>query len=122
MRWGGLTALLLTHEQPDRILRSINIERNIAPEDCFLSRQIIAHPADTPAGFVKAFIDRVRHRAEYGFGLYAAALPAKVRDMSYQPIFTSMLGLSGDAPLMKMFTGLSCPRAFIHGAQNRHLS
>ncbi len=119
---GGLTALLLAHEQQDRVLSFMNIEGNIAPEDCFLSRQIIAHPAETPAGFAKGFTDRVRHRKEFGSALYAAALPGKVRDTTFKPIFTSMVALSDDAPLMEMFTGLPCPRAFIHGEQNRHLS
>ncbi|MEO1154616.1 MAG: alpha/beta hydrolase, partial [Pseudomonadota bacterium] len=45
---GGLTALLLAHDKPDRVLSFMNIEGNIAPEDCFLSRQIVEHAADTP--------------------------------------------------------------------------
>ncbi|MEM9231297.1 MAG: alpha/beta hydrolase [Pseudomonadota bacterium] len=119
---GGLTALVLADEQPDRVLSFMDIEGNIAPEDCFLSRQIIEHPANKPAGFAKDFIDRVRRREEYGCALFAAALPVKVRDTTFEPIFTSMVALSDDAPLMDMFTGLPCPRSFIYGEQNRHLS
>ncbi|MEM9524183.1 MAG: alpha/beta hydrolase [Pseudomonadota bacterium] len=119
---GGLTALVLAHENRHRILSFMDIEGNIAPEDCFLSRQIIDHPSDSPQGFAEGFIKRVRHREEYGCALYAAALPIKVRDTSYKPIFTSMVALSDTAPLMDMFTGLPCPRAFIYGEQNRHLS
>jgi pimeloyl-ACP methyl ester carboxylesterase len=33
-----------------------------------------------------------------------------------------MVDLSDNAPLMAMFSGLSCPRAFVYGEQNRHLS
>lgn len=119
---GGLTGLVLAHENPDRVLSFFDIEGNIAPEDCFLSRQIVEHPAETPDAFARGFIDRVRGRPEYGSALYAAALPMKVQDTSFEPIFTSMVTLSDTAPLMEMFTGLPCPRAFIHGAQNRHLS
>ncbi|MEL6235510.1 MAG: alpha/beta fold hydrolase, partial [Pseudomonadota bacterium] len=119
---GGLTALLLAHDCPHRVLSFANIEGNIAPEDCFLSRQIIEHPADTPQGFARGFRERVRARPEYGSAVYAAALPAKVRDSSFEPIFTSMVHLSDSAPLMEMFTGLPCPRCFVYGAQNRHLS
>ena len=119
---GGLTALMLAHEQPSRVLSFMNIEGNIAAEDCFLSRQIVEHAAETPEGFADGFIERMRHRAEYGSGLYAAALPVKVRDTSFEPIFTSMVSLSDEAPLMEMFNGLPCPRAFIYGEQNRHLS
>lgn len=119
---GGLTALLLAHENPDRVLSFTDIEGNIAPEDCFLSRQIIQHPFDTPAEFAQSFADRVRHRLEFSAAIYAAALPAKVRDTSFEPIFKSMVELSDNAPLMEMFTGLSCPRCFLYGEQNRHLS
>src|SRR6516164_6474551 len=38
---GGLTALMLAHQHPERVLSFVDIEGNIAPEDCFLSRQII---------------------------------------------------------------------------------
>ena len=119
---GGLTALLLAEEHPERVLSFINIEGNIAPEDCFLSRQIMDHPAKTPEEFAAGFTRRIQHRAEYGSALYAAALPLKVRDTSYKPIFTSMVKLSDEAPLLETFTGLPCPRCFIYGAQNRHLS
>ena len=119
---GGLTALLLAHENPDRVLSFFDIEGNVAPEDCFLSRQIIEHPATSPEAFAKGFIERVRSRPESSSALYAAALPIKVRDTSYEPIFSSMVALSDQEPLMDMFTGLPCPRAFVHGEQNRHLS
>ena len=119
---GGLTGLMLAHENPDRVLSFFDIEGNIAPEDCFLSRQIVQHPADTPAAFAKGFIDRVRARPEYGSALYAASLTVKVQDTSFEPIFTSMVALSDTAPLMQMFTGLPCAKAFVYGEQNRHLS
>ena len=38
---GGLTALMLAHQEPDRVLSFTDIEGNLAPEDCFLSRQIL---------------------------------------------------------------------------------
>jgi len=119
---GGLTALFLAHQNPGRVLSFMNIEGNVAPEDCFLSRQIIQHPADTPEAFAAGFIDRVRVRREYGSALYAAALPLKVRNTTFKPIFTSMVTLSDTRPLMDMFANLPCPRCFIYGEQNRHLS
>lgn len=119
---GGLTALCLAHEYPDRVLSFMDIEGNIAPEDCFLSRQIVEHPSSSADGFARGFIERVRQRPEYGSALYAAALPLKVRDTTYSPVFRSMVSLSDEAPLLDMFAGLPCPRCFIYGAQNRHLS
>lgn len=48
---GGLTALMLAHRLPGRVLSFVDIEGNIAPEDCFLSRQIVDYPADDPEAF-----------------------------------------------------------------------
>lgn len=119
---GGLTALMLAHAHPGRVLSFANIEGNIAPEDCFLSRQIMSHPAGTPDAFMAGFIDRVRARPEFSSALYAAALRVKVQATSFKPIFSSMVEISDSAPLMQMFAGLPMPRAFLHGVQNRHLS
>ena len=38
---GGLTALILGDEHPGRVSSFINIEGNVSPEDCFLSRQVV---------------------------------------------------------------------------------
>jgi pimeloyl-ACP methyl ester carboxylesterase len=57
---GGLTALMLAHQDPARVLSFINIEGNIAPEDCFLSRQIATHPSDNAESFLDDFIERTR--------------------------------------------------------------
>lgn len=46
---GGLTALMLAHEEPERVLSFVDIEGNVAPEDCFLSRKVITHPAARPS-------------------------------------------------------------------------
>lgn len=119
---GGLTALFLAQGNPDRVLSFIDIEGNLAPEDCFLSRQIVEHPADTPDAFMAGFQDRVRQRAEYGSALYAIALPQKVRPTTFKPVFTSMVELSDTADLLDIMAGLPCPRIFIYGAQNDHLS
>lgn len=119
---GGLTGLLFAQRSPDRVASFLNIEGNLAPEDCFLSRQIVTHGADDDADFLAAFADRVRSRRESGSALYAASLPAKVHVASPRPVFQSMVALSETLPLADQFIGLTCPRAFVHGAENRHLS
>ena len=119
---GGLTALMLAHTHPDRVASLISIEGNVAPEDCFLSRQILQHPAGDAQAFFDGFRARVRGRSEYGSALYAAGLGAKVQPTSCAPIFHSMVAISDGEPLLDWLAALPCPRLFIHGAQNRHLS
>ena len=119
---GGLTALLLASANPNRVLSLIDIEGNLAPEDCFLSRQIVEHPTDDADEFLAGFIDRVSQRPEYSSRLYTSALRAKIRATSARPIFESMVELSDSRPLLEDIAALPCPRMFIHGEQNRHLS
>lgn len=119
---GGLTGLKLAHDHPERVRSFIDIEGNVAPEDCFLSRQIIEFRNASPEGFLEEFIDRVSRRPEFSSRLYATSIPLKVRASSVEPVFRSMVEISDEEPLMDMIGGLPCPRVFIHGEQNRQLS
>jgi len=119
---GGLTALMLADRHPDRVLSFVDIEGNIAPEDCFLSRQITHYPADDAEHFFDEFIARTLQSPAYASALYAASLRHKVRAGAVGPIFRSMVELSDNADLMKKFLGLPCPRMFMYGEQNASLS
>jgi pimeloyl-ACP methyl ester carboxylesterase len=119
---GGLTALMLAHQQPDRVLSFIDIEGNVAPEDCFLSRQVITHPGDDAESFFDAFIERTRRSPFSSSALYAASLRHKVRPGAVRGIFESMVHLSDHGDLMLRFLALPCPRMFMYGEQNASLS
>lgn len=119
---GGLTALLLAARHPDRVLSFVDIEGNVAPEDCFLSRQVATHPVNDDEAFFHDFIDRNRRTPAYSAALYAAGLRHKVRPAAVRPIFTSMVELSDHSDLMTTFLKLPCPRMFMYGEQNAHLS
>ena len=119
---GGLTALMLAHAHPERVLSFTNIEGNIAPEDCFLSRQIVDH-ADADANkFFDAFIARTLHHPGFASALYAASLRHKVRAGALRGIFTSMVALSDHGGLMEKFLNLPSPKMYMYGEQNRSLS
>jgi pimeloyl-ACP methyl ester carboxylesterase len=119
---GGLTALLLAHHHPSRVLSFVNIKGNLAPEDCFLSRQIFLFPSDEPLAFLDAFISRTRSIKSYANSLYASTLPTRVRAEAVRPIFESMVKLSDEEDLLGWFLGLPCPRLFMFGEENRGLS
>jgi pimeloyl-ACP methyl ester carboxylesterase len=119
---GGLTALLLAHQDPERVLSLVNIEGNIAPEDCFLSRQVIMHPSDDAESFLDDFIQRSRRSPFSSSALYAASLRHKVRPGAVRGIFESMVDLSDHGDLMAKFLSLPCPRMFMYGEQNSTLS
>ncbi len=119
---GGLTALMLAHQCHDRILSFTDIEGNIAPEDCFLSRQIIEHAAPNADEFFGRFIERTLHAPAYSSPLYSVSLKHKVRSEAVHGIFSSMVHLSDHGDLMDKFLNLPCPTMFMYGEQNRDLS
>lgn len=119
---GGLTALLLADQYPSRVLSFVDIEGNLAPEDCFLSRQIISHAHPDPENFFKDFQDRVWKSRYYSSSLYAASLPHEVRAEAVRPIFESLVDLSDHGNLMERFLALSLPKMLMYGEQNNTLS
>ena len=119
---GGLTALMLAQKHPDAVLSFINIKGNLAPEDCFLSRQVLQHPSECPEAFFRQFVERTRKSQQFGNGIYAAALRAKVQPEIVWPTFESMVFLSDTEDLLEMFLALPCPKMFMYGEQYSHLS
>ncbi|KAF3397794.1 hypothetical protein F1880_005625 [Penicillium rolfsii] len=119
---GGLTALLLAHRNPARVRSFIDIKGNLAPEDCFLSRQIFLYPSDDPEAFLEAFISRAAEAQSYGSPLYASTLRARVRAAVVRPIFESMVRLSDEVDLLAIFLALPCNKMFMYGEENRSLS
>lgn len=119
---GGLTALMLADRVPERVASFVDIEGNVAPEDCFLSRQIVQHPNEDPEEFFADFVARNYGTPHYSSRLYAASVRHKVRAGAVRGIFESMVDLSDNSGLMERFLGLPCPRMFMYGEQNRSLS
>ncbi|MFE7276839.1 alpha/beta fold hydrolase [Streptomyces sp. NPDC057623] len=118
---GGLTALLLAHQEPHRVLSFVDIEGNLTSEDCFLSRQIVTHPADDDKRFVDGLVERAHRSSEYASALYAASLRHKVRPRAVRGIFESMVDLSDHGDLLTKFLALPFPRMFMYGEQNASL-
>lgn len=113
--------LLLAHQEPDRVLSFTDIEGNIAPEDCFLSWQILTYPSDDE-GFLDGFTDRIRRSGSSSSALFAASLRHKIRPGAVRGIFESMVDLSDHGDLTAKFLTLPSPRMFMYGEQNRTLS
>jgi pimeloyl-ACP methyl ester carboxylesterase len=104
------------------VLSFVDIEGNLAPEDCFLSRQIVSHPSPDDQAFLDDFIARNRRSPAYAGPLFASSLPHKVRAGPVRGIFESMVDLSDHGDLMTTFLALPFPRMFMYGDQNASLS
>ena len=119
---GGLTALMLADRVPDRVLSFTDIEGNLAPEDCFLSRQIVTHGDADPTKFLSEFANRSLQSVEYSSALYGSRVLTTVDPHVVRSVFESMVDLSDHGDLLSTFTGLPMPRMFMHGQQNAHLA
>lgn len=119
---GALTALELSNKNPKRVISFTNIKGNLAPEDCFLSRQIFSYPASDDEAFFDDFIQRTAEAPFYGSAMYALSLRLKARSTSVRPIFTSMVELSDRGDLLAKFLALPFPRVFMFGEQYNSLS
>ncbi|WP_434443211.1 alpha/beta fold hydrolase [Lentzea sp. E54] len=117
---GALTALLLAHAEPGRVLSFVNIKGVLAPEDCVLSREALTHR--DPAGFLLGLAERSRDSSCYGSGLFAANLPNKVRRGAVPTLFRSMVELADHGKLLEKFLSLPCPKMYLYGEQCAGLS
>ncbi len=119
---GGLTALLLADRHPGRVLSFVDIEGNLAPEDCFLSRQPVTHGTEDAEKFLDDFTDQARRAPSTSSALFAAGLRSKVQPGAVRSIFESMVDLSDHGDLMTTFLSLPFPRLFMYGQENASLS
>ncbi len=117
---GGLTALLLAHREPGRVLSFVNIKGVLAPEDCLGTRQVLTHQG--PGDVFGRFIEQVRHAPQYASGLYASSLPYKVQRGAVPGIFRSMVELADHGDLLSKFLSLPCPRLYLYGEECATLS
>lgn len=119
---GGLTALELAHTNPKAIRSFIDIKGNLAPEDCFISRQIFDRKGEDMQEFLDSFIAGCLQSSFYSTPLYAALIRQRVQLGAIKGIFGSMVDLSDNGDLMTEFLGLPFPRVFMFGEQHASLS
>lgn len=119
---GGLAALLLAEACPEDVLSFTNIEGNLAPEDCFFSRQVGTYRGSDPHHFLQWFIDNIRFSDEYSFSLYASSLKCKVRAEAAPSLLRSIVKQSHTDDLLGRFINLACSKMFMYGDANRSLS
>ena len=110
---GGLTALLLAHSEPCRVLSFVNIKGNLDPEDSAPGRHALSIPGDP----FHQFVESARRAPHYASGLYAASLPFKVRPGAVRGIFESMVELTEHGELMSKFLSLPCPTMYLYGEE-----
>ena len=119
---GGLVALLFTEKYTKKVKGFINVEGNLASEDCFFSREVLHHSFDY---FSKtAFTELKKQLANSpnrGFQNYAENLE-NASKKAYFDSSPSLVDYSDNGNLIQRFLLLTIPKLFVYGAENRTLS
>ena len=119
---GGLVALLYAERNSNRIIGFVNVEGNLAPEDCMFSRNVISH---SYPHFEKAIFPQIKKavsaRRGRGFAQHLKVL-AKANPRAYYDFAFQTVEYSDHGNLLQRFFSLPVPTCFLYGSENRHLS
>jgi pimeloyl-ACP methyl ester carboxylesterase len=119
---GGLVALLYAERNLSRITGFVNVEGNLAPEDCMFSRNVIVH---SYPHFEKAIFPQIKKavsaRRGRGFAQHLQVL-AKANPRAYYDYAFQTVEYSDHGNLLQRFLNLPVPTCFLYGSENCHLS
>jgi pimeloyl-ACP methyl ester carboxylesterase len=119
---GGLVALLYAEKYPEHVKGFINIEGNLASEDCFFSRRIAGY---SPGGFTRELLDgfqeKLARSKSRGIREYAGTLKSASEKACYD-YAAPLVDYSDNGGLIERFIRLDMPKIFVHGSENHGLS
>ena len=121
---GGLITLLqMRRHGAGRIRGYVNIEGNLAGEDCMFSRRAIPHSVEEfRSRIFGEVIQEMRCARHTGDRIIAHNLALNVDARTYHAYSFETVKESDSGVLLEEFLGLPMPRLFLHGDANRHLS
>jgi len=121
---GGLVALLYTERYGERVKGFINVEGNLAPEDCFFSREVTQQHSFTYFTTIafKDITHRLAQSKNRGFQKYAETLAKSASEKAFFDCCPSLVDYSEHGNLIQRFIALKIPKLFVYGSENRTLS
>jgi pimeloyl-ACP methyl ester carboxylesterase len=120
---GGLVALLSLERYGHRVRGFINVEGNLASEDCFISRKITQYSLsefrETGFQHLKSTLSQSENK---GFQHYIKTLGRYSSPKAIYDYSPSLVDYSDNGSLIQRFTQLRIPKIFIYGSENKSLS
>jgi len=120
---GGLVALLYAERYGEHVKGFINVEGNLALEDCFFSREVAQHSF---THFTTTAFKEIKHRLAQsknkGFQKYAETLETSASEKAFFECCPSLVDYSEHGNLIQRFIALKIPTMFVYGSENRSLS
>jgi pimeloyl-ACP methyl ester carboxylesterase len=119
---GGLVGLLYAERNPNKIAGFVNVEGNLAAEDCMFSRLVVPHTFAHFEGVVFPQIKKaLSGKAGRGISQHLRVLE-KANPRAYYDYAFPTVEYSDRGDLLDRFLSLPVPRCFVYGSENRHLS
>lgn len=120
---GGLIALLYVERYGKHVKGFINVEGNLAPGDCFFSREVAQHSF---SHFTNTAFRNVKRRLTQsenkGFRKYAESLERHASEKAFFDCCPSLVEYSDHGNLIQRYIALKIPKLFVYGSENRSLS
>ena len=119
---GGLVALLYVEEHGERVKGFINVEGNLASEDCFFSRKVANYGS---TGFTKEVLNNYQQKLAQSDNKGSREFARALQSASEKALFyyaSPLVDYSDNGNLIPRFTGLEIPKLFVYGSENRWLS
>ena len=116
---GGLVALLYTQKHGEHVKGFINVEGNLAPEDCIISREIARYSFEEfrEVGFrnFKRTLSRLKNK---GFQRYLETLERYSSPKAFFDYCPSLVEYSDNGNVLQRFFELEIPKIFVYGSEN----
>jgi pimeloyl-ACP methyl ester carboxylesterase len=121
---GGLVGLLYAREYGPKLKGLINIEGNLGPQDCFLSRDVarLSFSDFQSSRQLRRLKLNFVNALHEGTRTWAEALGSQGAERAFHDYAVSIVDWSDTSDLLGMFEGLQLPRLFVYGSANSHLS
>lgn len=120
---GGLTALKFAVRYPSMVRRLVSVEGNLAPEDCFFSRQALPYEySEFERTFYTEFEQWLVAAGKQGYAWYAEHLRESAAAPAFYHYCRSIVAHSDTDPLTAEFIRLEIPRLLIYGSESAGLT
>lgn len=116
---GGAVALLYAQRYHAQLRGICNIEGNLAPEDCFISRRVAAHPRGGFSDQVFAgLIDEFERKGDRGMRRYAENLRTGTSREAYYDYSCSLVRCCEERDLLEEYLRLDLPKYYVYGSHS----
>lgn len=119
---GGLVALLFCERNPGSVRALVNVEGNLASDDCFFSRKA-AGTDYTPfkESLFPEFVRGLNMRENRGFREYARILENHTNPRAFYDYCPSLVSYSDSGMLLDKMLTLGLPALYLYGSENRNI-